>query len=198
MATTSIVAIANNALAKIGANAITSLSENNEAARAINLVYTQLRNTVLRDHPWNFAIKRAVLALESEQPAFEWTYQFALPSDSLRVLHMELMSMQYEIEGRKLLTNESSAKIRYIAEIADPNQYDAMFIEAFSARLAAELAITLSDSNTMAQAMMESYNRKIADARSIDAQESGYRTLQTDGWLNSRLSYGDENWSGVI
>ena len=41
---TSVVQIVNNALVKIGANAILTLTEDSEAARAANLIYEQVRD----------------------------------------------------------------------------------------------------------------------------------------------------------
>jgi hypothetical protein len=186
---TSVVQIVNNALIRIGASAITSLTENSEAARAANLVYEQIRDATLRDHIWNFAVKRIALAQEVDTPAFEYSFQYALPSDCLRVLQMQEKDMIYKIEGRKLLTDEGSAKIMYISRVTDPNEFDAMFVEALSARLAAELSIPLAESSTLYQNMMEIYRIKITDARSVDGQESGEPNIVTDTWLNSRINY---------
>ena len=97
--------------------------------------------------------------------------------------------MFYQIEGGKLLTNEGTAKILYLARVEDVNLFDSMFVEALSARIAAELAVTLAESNTLYSNMMEMYQRKLADARSMDAQESGYREIIADTWLDSRLNY---------
>ena len=101
---TSVVQIVNNALIKIGASAILTLTENSEAARAANLIYEQVRDASIRDHVWNFAIRRVELAQNSTAPAFEFSYQYNLPSDCLRVLRMEDMGMYYKIEGGKLNT----------------------------------------------------------------------------------------------
>jgi len=186
---TSIVQIVNNALVKIGANAILTLTEDSEAARAANLIYEQIRDACIRDHVWNFAVNRVELAQNSIPPAFEFSYQYNLPSDCIRVLQMENMDMFYKIENGKLLTNESPAKILYLARVEDVNLFDAMFVEALSARIAAELAVTLAESNTLYGNMMEMYQRKVADARSMDAQESGYREIIADTWVNSRINY---------
>jgi hypothetical protein len=97
--------------------------------------------------------------------------------------------MVYKIEGRKLLTDEGTAKIMYLGRVTDVNEYDSMFVEALSARLAAELAITLAESNSLYQNMMEMYRLKVADARSADAQESGYSEVIADTWLDSRINY---------
>jgi hypothetical protein len=187
---TSVVQIVNNALVKIGANAILTLTEDTEAARAANLVYDQIRDACIRDHVWNFAVNRVELAQNSTAPAFGFSYQYNLPSDCLRVLQMDDMSTLYKIEGGKLLTDDGAAKILYLARVEDVNLFDAMFVEALSARLAAELSVTLSESNTLYSNMMEMYQRKISDARSMDAQESGYIEIVADTWLDSRVSYG--------
>ena len=187
---TSVVQIVNNALVKIGANAILTLTEDSEAARAANLIYEQIRDACIRDHVWNFAVNRVELAQNSTAPAFEFSYQYNLPSDCLRVLQMQDMSTLYKIEGGKLLTDDGTAKILYLARVEDVNLFDAMFVEALSARLAAELSVTLSESNTLYSNMMEMYQRKISDARSMDAQESGYIEIVADTWLDSRVSYG--------
>ena len=186
---TSVVQIVNNALVRIGANSITALTENSEAARAANVIYEQVRDATIRDHVWNFAVKRVQLAQDTETPAFEYSYQYALPSDCLRVLQMQEKTMVYKIEGRKLLTDEGTAKIIYLSRVEDPNEFDAMFVEALSARIAAELSITLVESNSMYQNMMEVYRMKITDARSIDGQESGEPNIVADTWLDSRLNY---------
>ena len=187
---TSIVQIVNNALVKIGANSITSLTEDSEAARAANVIFEQVRDATLRDHVWNFAIKRVQLAQDTAAPAYEYAFQYSLPSDCLRLLQMEEKTMVYTIEGRKLLTDEGTAKVKYLAVITDPNEFDAMFVEALSARLAAELAVTLAESNTLYQNMMEIYRLKITDARSVDGQESGEPEVVADTWLDSRINYG--------
>ena len=186
---TSVVQIVNNALVKIGANAILTLTEDSEAARAANLIYEQVRDACIRDHVWNFAVNRVELAQNSVAPAFGFAYQYNVPSDCLRVLQMENVDMFYKIERGKLLTDEGTAKILYLARVEDVNLFDAMFVEALSARLAAELSVTLSESNTLYSNMMEMYQRKVADARSMDAQESGYLEVVADTWLDSRSGY---------
>tara|TARA_R110000824_G_scaffold3170_2_gene14798 strand:- start:501 stop:1106 length:606 start_codon:yes stop_codon:yes gene_type:complete len=189
--TTSVVQIVNNALVKVGANAILSLTEDSEAARAANLIYEQIRDAVLRDHVWNFAKKRIELAQDSDTPAFEFAFQYTLPSECLRVLRMEDLDMIYKIENGKLLTDENPAKILFIYRVEDVNLFDSMFVEALSARLSAELAVTLAESNSLYQNMMEMYQRKILDARSMDAQESGGQDeIVADTWLGSRINYG--------
>ena len=151
----SVVDIANHALNIIGANTISALDENSKAAIVINQRYDSIRDSVFRDHPWNCLMSRATLARDTETPDFGYTYQYTLPTlpYSLRVLEFSNGTSSYPqdnmtnntggpvfvIEGRKLLTDEGTVKIRYIARVEDPNEYDASLIDALAAKIATEI-----------------------------------------------------------
>ena len=80
---TSEVEICNRALQKIGAKRITSLTQDAPNARACNVAYFVLRDMELRNHPWNFSIKRAELAADATPPDWGRQNSFTLPSDFL-------------------------------------------------------------------------------------------------------------------
>lgn len=183
----SVVGIVNSGLIKVGADTITSLTDDSPEARAANAQYEKLRDEVLRAHPWNFAVTRASLARLAEAPAFGFAYQYQLPADCLRVLAMNLGRARFEIEGRRLLTDEESADIVYIARITDPNAFDAMFREALAYRIAADLAYPLANSTTLAGTMMQLYRDALALARAIDGQEGGAQTaVEASNWIDVR------------
>lgn len=57
------IAIANLALSKLGARAITSFVESNSnEAEAVNEVYSDILEEVLSEHPWSFAERRTALS----------------------------------------------------------------------------------------------------------------------------------------
>ena len=95
----------NSALQKVGAASITSFLDNSREARACNLAYDSSRRAELRKHYWNFATKRAVLAPDATAPAFDFSYQFTMPTDCLRVQLPNDPNLDWKIEGRKILTN---------------------------------------------------------------------------------------------
>lgn len=173
------VEIANNALSMLGDDPITSLADDTERARLVNRIYPQTRDAVLRSHPWNCAITRATLGRLSTAPAFGWLYQYALPTDPycLRVLALNDDEAcadsgdEFKVEGKALLTNTTTANIRYIQRITDPAQYDALLYEALSAKLAAKMAYPITKSQATAQAMLATYNGMLREARTIDGQE---------------------------
>lgn len=65
MATNSLE-IANDALFLLGAQPIASMGESTDRARIANAIYDRVRKHVLRDHPWNCALKRITLKAYTE------------------------------------------------------------------------------------------------------------------------------------
>jgi len=55
------VDICNGALLELGEEVIVALSDNNKRARACNQRYADIRDSILRSHLWNFAVKRETL-----------------------------------------------------------------------------------------------------------------------------------------
>lgn len=188
----SMVDIANRALQKLGAERITSLTQDTENARAVNACYEIVRDAELRSHPWNFAIKRAQLAEDAIGPAFGFDAQFTLPSDFLRLMppdeNANYNDLDWQIEGKKILTNDSGPlNIRYIYRVTDTAEYDSLFIEMFACKLAAELCEQLTQSNSKAQMVRDDYIRATREAKRLNAFENKPSEQQTDTWITGRL-----------
>jgi hypothetical protein len=187
------VSICSNALRRLGDDPITSLTDDTERARLCNAFYIPSRDQVLRSHPWNFAITRATLAKLSDTPAYEYSYQYALPNDPycLRVLEMEYKDYIFKIEhyasqGRVLLTNESTAKILYIARVTDTAQFDSMFVDVLTAKLAVDLAYPVTNSVKLQDQMQRLFQQKLSEARSVDGQEGFIDDLVSDTFTDFR------------
>jgi len=176
----SVVDICNGALNQLGASTILSLTEDSKNARLCNARYTQVRDSLFRSHPWNCLQKRIQLAADTTAPAWGFTSAYTLPADCLRLLRILDYDSNHKVEGRKILTNNSSMKILYVARIEDPNEYDELLRETISAALAADIAYAVTSSNPVAQNMYGLYQTKLKDARFVDATE-GQNTSQEDG-----------------
>ena len=189
------VDICNSALNQLGASQIISRTENSKAARVVNQRYDFVRDKVIRSHPWNACVRRASLGQETETPTYKYAYQYALPTDPycLRVINIstggnyEELDIDYQIEGRKLLTDEGTVFLRYIARITDPNEYDALLIEAFIAALAADISYAITNSVTLARELQGLYVQKLSEARFADAQENFPDVIEADAFTNARL-----------
>jgi hypothetical protein len=186
--------VCNIALSRLGNGLqISALTENTKAARFCNLNYATCRDAALRSHPWNFAIRRAVLAQDATAPAFEFSYRYPLPADPDYCLKIIRTSMEadgypddYRIEGRYLLSNEGTVSIEYIARITDVAQYDSQFVDVLAQRLAAELCAPLTENATMTKTLWDIYKTKLPESRTSDAQEGSPRDFVADVWISAR------------
>lgn len=199
----STVDIANYALNIIGASNISDFGENSKAARLVNQRYEGVRDAVFRSHPWNCLIQRSELAQETDAPTFGYAYQYSLPTDPfcLRVLEFSNGSLSYPqdnmtsntggpvfvIEGRKLLTDEGTARIKYIGRVTDPQQYDALLTEALAARLASEIAYALTGSTSVSQLADALYRDKLREARFVDGTEGAPQKLEASDFIEARF-----------
>ena len=183
----SAVDICNSALNMIGASTILALSEDSKAGRICNQRYEFVRDSVFRAHPWIALISRQTLAADSVAPSFTYSSQFTLPTDPfcLRVLKLSDPEIKFEIEGRKLLCDESTVNLVFVARITDPNQYDQLLINTIEAAMAADIAYALIGSTTLTATMYDLYRNKLTEARFVDATEGN--TINTASITDSEV-----------
>ena len=200
---TSTVDIANYALNSLGANNISSFDENSKPARLVNQRYDSVRDSVFRAHPWNCLIRRTELAQETDTPAFGYAYQYALPTNPycLRVLEFSNGTLSYPqdnmfsntggpvfvIEGRKLLSDEGTVKIKYVARVTDPQEYDASLIDVLAAALAFEISYAITGSNSVKQMMAAEYSDKLKQATFVDGTEGAPQRLEASEFIEARF-----------
>ena len=190
---TSSVQICNSALVKVGAARIASLSDDTKAAKICNEQYDKLRKKLLRSHPWNFAIRRVALADTGVTPIWKYTNEFAIPSDTLRILDTNLNDqIEWVVESsvsgaRVVLTNSASMSIQYVKNVTDTTLFPPDFEEALSFLIAADIAYSLTNSRSLARDMFTLYKAEIAEARSFDAQESSLNEVEANEWLDARF-----------
>lgn len=196
------VSIVNGGLRLLGSNRITSFAEDSEGAILANEFYDDIRDRVLRAHPWNFAVKRTSLPALAATPAWEFTYAYNVPADSLRMLEIEgqdfwhskqsgdtITGLGWRLESGQILTDkEPPLNIRYIRQETDPNQYDANFISALEARIALEFAEKLTGTSAKVADMASLYDKFLRDARAVNGQEGTARPLIVFDWLLARRS----------
>ena len=190
----SVVNICNSALNLIGASTISALTEDTKNARLCNQRYEPVRNRVFRSHNWNCLIKRVQLAANSTDPVIEFDKSYALPSDCLRVLKIHngttdsiASNLDYKIEGKNIVTDETTVYIVYIALDTDPNNYDVYLREAISHQLAADLAYAITNNATLSNNYMARADERLREARFIDATENSLDTVEANEFTDARL-----------
>ena len=187
--------ILNLALRRIGAAPIVSLTDGTTSANAADDIYTEVRDDLLRMHPWNFATKRQKLAQSATTPIFEFDFAYPLPSDWLRTISVHdndagfgtvLYRMEQINNQNAIVASSSEIWLRYVARITDPNLMVPDFRNALEFSLARDLAIALSSSNKLQDQMFKLANRAIARARSADGMGSFPELRPRGSWASSR------------
>lgn len=183
-------AICNLALSRVGHDFITALTDDNRAGRLCALHYPISRDAVLRDHTWNFAIKRVQLAATTAVPAFEFDFAYPLPTDFIRMARSESDFLgtlsDYRIENGSILTNDNTFGIEYVYQCTNTGLFDPQFVDALAQRIAAEICVGLTDNANMATSLWQIYREKIAAAASNDSQEGTARSIAADTWIAAR------------
>lgn len=195
------VAIANLALTKLGDLRILNLTDNTKPAREVNAVFDMARDYLQRRFSWRYCIKRANLAADTSTPLWDWSYQYPIPTDCLRILQVgqyyptpnlsDLISsggQEYVLEGKYILSNQAGPlKLRYLSRVTDPVQFDTAFDMAFSAYLAYLVAEPLTASAEQKQMAYNDYRNAIKDAVIANAIENPPESLADQTWILARL-----------
>lgn len=205
---TTSVDIANRALSMLGEKRITALTDDNKQGRAMNARYALLRDAELVAYPWRFAIKRVKLYSSGTAPEWGYSSLYALPNDCLRTIkvggdgvnaqtigvmhegsgYTSGQRAAYEIIEGELHTNLSSpVDFEYIAQITDVTKFNTLFIEVLAARLAADAAEELTQSDGKKKYAIAIYDETLSTARRTDAMRRPPREHSTGRWHRSRM-----------
>lgn len=170
--------LANEALALLGEMPISNIADvDSKPARTCRQFAAGVIDEVLRLGRWNCATRRATLSQLVPAPVSGRSYRYSLPEDYLRLLDLNGEpsddSTEYlQIEGRELLTDDSTAVIRYVARVPI-GACDPLLKHAIACRLAAKVAIPLTGSQEKVDLMFGLAERALAKARQVDCQEAG-------------------------
>lgn len=182
-------AIANAALTEVGADLLTDMDTDTSArARIIQKWFGHTRDMMLRRYTWNFALARQLLSRDTTGPSFEFTYSFSLPTNPycLRALEMYESAAEWKVEGRKLLTDEESVNLKYIARVSNPVEFDDMFTDALIYNLAANIAFPVMRDKVLAKELHIIANQKLSDAITADSREGTFNVMRNNVLVDVR------------
>lgn len=187
------VSICNQAISWLGITpGIISLSDNSKAAKLCNANYTQLRDTVLEEGKWGFATLRQIFQTPlATPPVYGYGKAYLIPTTTLLIIECNSSGKKQgdmNLDWRKE-TNEAGQNIivtdadvvyaKTIVQVTDPKKFTNTFRQAFAARIAAELAVPLTESTTKETKMWELYGIKIDIALGIDGMQGKSDRIQT-------------------
>ena len=180
---------------------ITSLTEDGTEAEQVNLVFANVRDALIREHPWKFALRYYTPSALIGTPPARWGYMYTYPSDALKVWRVVnpldpngdgLPPIKWTVarnanDTKVLLTNESEPEFEYCKQVVDTAEFDANFDMALSYRIAEAIAMPITGDLAIKQAMGQEARMRTGTAKMEDANEGVNREMAHDpDWLRAR------------
>ncbi len=202
------VAICNIALSWLGGDLIISLDDPSVEAKLCKANYAPLRDAVLEEREWTFAVKRLEYSQLVDSPLYGFDKAFQIPPEVLRILQVSLFDdavldpgitgdfrsssrsgtgmgretrIEWLREADRVLANGAQRIVtRSLIRITDTTKFSPAFDQCLAARLAMDLAIPISNSEKMQSAMASMYGEKIALAAASDGMQGRSYNTRTD------------------
>jgi len=178
------VQVCSNALLRIGADAITALTDDNPRARLMNALYRPTVDRLLRAHNWNFAQFRATLNEVATAPLWGFAHQFQLPQDPLCLMVLETTltpDTPWRIEHwqnatasqsyRVIVTDDTAVSILYVGRLLDVTQWDPLFAYLVETDLAFQASYKIKGAYQLTEMMKEELKEARLNAKAKDGQE---------------------------
>ncbi len=189
----SYVEIANAAAIAVGTSArLTDPTDDTVLGRAVAAVWDVERQAALRDGAWNFAMRRDSLPRLAASPKHGYTAQYKLPADCLRLIEVYGYEREcYQLEGRNVLASITGPlDIRYLADVAEPAEFDVAFTKAFSLRIACAIGNRIAGSTFKEELNWDKYRAALAEAKNSDAMENPPIRQYESEWITARFTAG--------
>lgn len=161
--------ICNLALGKLAQDiTITSFTERSKEARVYSRLWQPMRDLVLADRLWPWAMVATRLALEAQDALPGWRFRYSRPSDCITVVavtddmgmragrmmslwcdpvfrqrHGSEFAQAYGEQGTTILSDQPEAWLIYVVRVEDPERFPPHFVDALACKLAEESAPTV-------------------------------------------------------
>jgi len=192
------VAAANQALLLLEQPPISTMTDANDRARAVNAAFAQARDVTLSLRWWNFATgKKWLTAVASYVHAGPLEIAYALPADFLAARYLDDEPEEpWEIETaavdpsgaavKVLTTNLAAPLLVYTRRVENVALWDPEFIEAFAHQLAYKAGAPFVDRGRLKelQALADAWRD---EASGSDARQKSKGQVSRDvSWLRAR------------
>lgn len=196
---TSNTGIVNAALVYLGEALIISLDDPVKTAQVAKTVFDGIYAQELRNHPWNFAMRRASLGAELAAPAFGYSYAYKLPTACVRLARIRFQYVSFSrqrfidgeeaifsLEGRYILTNEKAPlKIHYIAIPDSITDIDPLFEDLLGIALAVNMGESLTRNENKLDRLNKQYQDAYKKAVRVNNSEMPSQPIPDDTWVAS-------------
>lgn len=181
--------ICNLALSWLAGNLITSFDDDVKEAAVCKANYELARDAVLEDRAWTFATKRYYWTPLVDSPPFGYSHAFLINPEVIRILEVResgsqvrangASNLDWRREGNTIVCNAASIYVKAIWRITDTTKFTPAFVHCLAARLAADIAITLTESRNMQRDMWDLYMKKLDDAAATDGMQGSNDIIES-------------------
>jgi hypothetical protein len=188
------VTIANLAASALGEDdQLRSPDDNTHLSRSVLAVWNVERRAALRDHSWNFAMRRQALPASADQDASPYGFAYRIPASSVRLIEvLGYRRGDYQLEGPFILADAAAPlRIRFIADVVEPAEWDDMFAKAFAMRVAWQIADRITGDTGRVQLAERKYRDALSEAKRVDARENPQVPSVPTGWEMARTGGGE-------
>ena len=191
------VSICNKALGWLGAKNIASLDENSTPASLCRDNYGSIRDAVLESRMWTFSTARAVSTVgEDDIDEFERMYLHNIPLNWLGVyrcyrstdMRRKQKADNWRREGGKILAEDTTLYMWGTERVTDTGKWTSLFVEAVTARLAAELCVALTENRQREVDLWSLYDAKLREAAARDGQQGESDDMDVGSFIKARGS----------
>ncbi|MCK5016307.1 MAG: hypothetical protein KAS32_04470 [Candidatus Peribacteraceae bacterium] len=197
----SVTKICNLSLSDIGSKRINNYdTDTSPEAIQCRTHYEPIRDALIRSHYWPFAAARSTLTQDATDPDFEWDNQFILPNDFMYLRSIfednnepnRNSRRSHAIEGRRFLTNDSTAKIRYTKKVTDVTEFDPLFVQVLVLQLDLKLITGLAKTDTqLKESIKDDLKLLMPSVRTLSRQEANLEGRETKyTWVDVRATRG--------
>jgi len=173
------VDIASRALIMMGAQPISSFSDDSTEALVVNNIYEEIVESSLTRHRWRFATGQKQLSLLADAPVGRYTYAYQMPTNPL-VLKINAVTVND-------YGSQSTVIMDYIFR-QDESQFPPYFRLALEFQLASVFAGSIARDSGMIREFGDRAERQYLIAKNTDSQETTANKLDTNRYLNLRQS----------
>lgn len=175
----------NIAMAMIGNKPIASVLAEGPHVDACNQMFPEALESVLSEHEWNCAVRRATLTASSEVPAFGFSNKIQKPVDCAAVWEIVgLDEDDYEIESNWILCNQETIQIRYTTTDVPAENLSQWVRQLVAIRLAYFISPYIKASISEISVLEQIYQGALYKARMIDGKENAPRVKAETTWIN--------------
>lgn len=185
------VDIVNLGLGFIGCGPIASFDEETKLAARVKGSFDGLRDKVLEDRDWTFAIGRLAAQRDAAAPAWGYPSRYELPADVLRAIEVVDSSgagsidafaaglypvgggLDWQKEGRFIVadTRADQLYVRAVMRVTDARVWSPSFCQCLAARVARDLCLPLADNHALFRDMASLYRDELLEAAANDGRQ---------------------------